>query len=423
MERKHYILYRNPLIAILVSVTFIFASALPIFLETNQVQSAQTIFFDLPSKLAVNQSTDPTIRDSLKELFIEANLFLTKNATSVTEKTELPASGNIHDFLSLAPYCWPDPTKSNGLPYICRDGMVNPEVQSIPDGRNMGDMIVRVKTLSLAYYFSDNKQYASKAAELLRVWFLNNDSRMNPNLEFAEMVRGLNNGTAHGIIAGKYLPDIVDSIGLIQNSSAWSEKDQQGIELWFATYFDWLLNSNSGKKESESKNNQGTWYDVQVSSIALFLNKTDLAKHILKTNELPLIGLKIEPDGRQPYELVRQTSLGYSILNLLGLFKLAIIGEHLGFDLWNYQTPQGAGLQKALNYLLPYVSENQTWPYAQIRPPGAEENRNSIDLLCQATIHYQKNESYIEAYKSVNRQNLFSSWDNLIYMCGETRPN
>jgi hypothetical protein len=118
MERKHYILYRNPLIAILVSVTFIFASALPIFLETNQVQSAQTIFFDLPSKLAVNQSTDPTIRDSLKELFIEANLFLTKNATFVTEKTELPASGNIHDFLSLAPYCWPDPTKSNGLSYI-----------------------------------------------------------------------------------------------------------------------------------------------------------------------------------------------------------------------------------------------------------------------------------------------------------------
>jgi hypothetical protein len=105
------------------------------------------------------------------------------------------------------------------------------------------------------------------------------------------------------------------------------------------------------------------------------------------------------------------------------LFKLATIGEHLGFDLWNYHTPQGPGLQKALNYLLPYVSKNQTWPYAQIRPPGAEENRNLIDLLCQATIHYQKNESYIEAYKSVNRQNLFSSWDNLIYMCGETRPN
>ena len=51
---------------------------------------------------------------------------MTKKATSVVEKTLTPATGNKHDYLSLSPYYWPDPTKPNGLPYIIHDGIVNP---------------------------------------------------------------------------------------------------------------------------------------------------------------------------------------------------------------------------------------------------------------------------------------------------------
>lgn len=98
MEGKHYTLYRNPLIIILISVIFIFALALPIFVENNQVQSVQTNFFNLPSKQKVNQSTDPTIRDSLIELFAEANLFLTKNAISITEKPKYLQAGTYTIF-------------------------------------------------------------------------------------------------------------------------------------------------------------------------------------------------------------------------------------------------------------------------------------------------------------------------------------
>ena len=106
------------------------------------------------------------------------------------------------------------------------------------------------------------------------------------------------------------------------------------------------------------------WYDVQVSSIALFLNKIDVAKSTIQGIIVHgLIPKKIEPDGRQPLELTRSHSLDYSIFNLLGLFKLANIGQHLGIELWNYKTPQGVGLQKALDYLLPHVEKQQTWPH------------------------------------------------------------
>ena len=143
-----------------------------------------------------------------------------------------------------------------------------------------------------------------------------------------------------------------------------------------------------------------TWYAVQVSSIASFLNKTDIAKSTIQGIIVHrLIPKQIEPDGRQPLELTRTHSLDYSIFNLLGLFKLADLGQHLGIDLWNYKTPQGAGLQKALDYLLPYILKNQRWPYLQIEPVNT---KNLVDLLCRAVVHYQNNQSYMQACKSVS---------------------
>jgi hypothetical protein len=355
-------------------------------------------------------NNNPILQDSLRRLFLEANSYLTKNPVFVTEKTQLPASGDKHDFLSLAPYHWPDPTKPNGLPYIIRDGIINPEVYSIPDRQNLDHTIYWVKTLSAAYYFSNNSQYASKAAELLRSWFLNNDTRMNPNLQYAETVPGKNNGSSTGVIAGHNLPDVIDAIGLIQHSPFWTKQDQRGMELWFSKHLNWLLNSDAGKKESQAINNHGTWYDVQASSIALFLNKTDVAKNILQSSLHKLIAHQIQPDGRQPFELRRTNSWDYSLFNLQGLFRLASIGHHVGIDIWNYKTSPAQGevrgtarLQAALDYLIPYaITKSQTipWPYRQIAPI---DTKGLVDLLCQASIHYPtNNQSYIQAYKSLN---------------------
>ena len=366
---------------------------------------------------AVRNNNNTILQASLKQLIIQADLFLTKKATSVVEKTLTPATGNKHDYFSLSPYYWPDPTKPNGLPYIIHDGIVNPQVYSIQDKQNLEDIIHRVRILSLAYYFTDNHQYASKAVELLRVWFLDNGTRMNPDLLYAEMTPGKNNGSSTGIMDAHNIPDIIDAIGLIQHSPLWTKQDQLGMQLWFSKYLDWLLNSDFGNKEAQATNNHGTWYYVQASSIALFLNKTDIAKNMLESTMHKLIPQEIQPDGRQPFELRRTNSWDYSTFNLQGLFELSSIGQHIGMA---YKAPHGTArplLQTALDYLLPYALKKQPWPYPQIASPSIN-TKSLSNLVCQAIIHYPKNnQSYIQAYKSMDTA---TNIDSLMYMCSSS---
>jgi len=364
-----------------------------------------------------DDNNNPILRDSLHYLFKWADLFLGASPNSVMEKQQLPASGDKHDFLSLAPYCWPDPKSPNGLPYKCLDSLgVNPAILEVPDKENMKDMITRVKTLALAYHFSHNETYASKAAELLHVWFLDGHTKMNPNMQFSEAVIGEHNGTSHGIIGAKQLPEVIASIHMIENSSSWTSQDQQRMKGWFTHYLEWLIHSQSGIKEAKSKNNHGTWYDVQASAIGLFVNKTEITDRIFHKWLDRQIAIQILPDGRQPLELSRPTSLQYSIFNLLGLFELAKTAEETGIDMWNFKTPQGAGLQKALDYLMPFLLNKNSWPYEQNGPIKFDY---VASILCQAIVHYQGNDLYEDTYNSMNRTAIVSDIDNLIYGCNK----
>lgn len=378
----------------------------PIVISNGQILSRalvldSSLLFDI-RQLVQNGSSISLVQTSLEKLLLQADLFVSLRATSVVDKKEIPPSGDKHHFLSLAPYRWPDTSKPNGLPYVNRDGRVNPEYYSIPDKKNMDDMVYRVEILSLAYYLTDNPRYASKAAELLRVWFLNNSTYMHPNLQHAEMVRGENNGTMRGILHGKYLPEVTGAMKLLQQSPSWSKQDQEGIELWFSRYLDWLLYSDHGKEERRGNNNHATWYGVQVSAIASFLNKTHFAKSILQDAK-NLIEQHIEPDGSLRREIIRRNSFDYSVFELLGLFRLASLGEQLGIDLWNYKNPKGAGLQTALDYLLPSILGEELWPHSQIKPI---DRKNIVDLSCRAAMHYQNNPEYIEACRSASARDI-----------------
>jgi hypothetical protein len=382
----------------------------PIVLSNGQILSRALLLepsIILSAKQEVQNGTNNglVLQDSIVQLLSQANSFLSLRPTSVIENGEIPASDDKHDFLSLAPYRWPDPDKPDGLPYVNYDGKLNPEVHSVPDKKNIDDMVYRVKILSLAYFFTENPQYASKAVELLRVWFLNNSTGMNPNLQYAEVVRGENNnnGTMRGILHGKYLPDVIDSIRLIQRSPSWSKQDQQGMELWFSKYLDWLMYSEHGDEERRQPNNHGTWYRIQASAIALFLNKTEIATSLLRDVWDELISQQIEPDGSLHYEINRKNSLDYSTFNVLGLFRLATMGEQLGIDLWNRKTSEGAGLQKTLDYLLPSLLGKETWPHSQIK---LIDRKNMVDLLCRAAIHYQNNQTYTQACESVSKKDI-----------------
>jgi hypothetical protein len=297
---------------------------------------------------------------------MDADTALKQSPLSVINKAVTPPSGDKHDYLSLAPYWWPDPARPNGLPYIRRDGQVNPEIERAQDHKNMDRVISVTHTLALAYYLFGDESYAAHAAQQLRTWFLNPDTRMNPNLEFGQGVPGHNTGRGTGLIETRDVYRLVDAIGLLAGSKSWTSADQKGMEGWCVRFLDWMLHSEKGKDEDAAKNNHGTYYDVQVVSLALFTGNKEVAKRVLQSVPQRRIEIQIEPDGRQPLELERTKSLGYSAMNLAGLFELALLGENVGVDLWSFRSVDGRSIHKALAYLVPFVAGQQKWPYQQI---------------------------------------------------------
>lgn len=302
---------------------------------------------------------------ALAALEREAKAALRAGPFSVMNKTNVPPSGDRHDYMSIAPYFWPNPDTTNGLPYIRRDGERNPANRT-SDRRNLSELIENVETLTLAWYFTGEEVYATKATQLLRAWFLDQATRMNPNFEYAQAVPGVNTGRGIGLIETAGLTGVVDAIGLLAGASAWTEADQRGTEQWFAQFLKWMQESKNGRDEAAAKNNHGTWYDVQVVSFALFTNHREIATNVLQAARAKRIAQQIEPDGRQPHELARTRSWGYSIMNLRGMMSLATLDEQVGVDLWNFETPDGRSIRKAFDFLTPYALREKTWPYQQL---------------------------------------------------------
>jgi hypothetical protein len=312
------------------------------------------------------KSGDNKTEGAESKLRVDAEKALKSGPFSVTSKTVAPPSGDKRDYMSQAPYFWPDPKSSTGLPYIRRDGERNPEIDKINNHRVLDQMQAAVETLSLAYFFTHDERYATKAAELLRAFFLNTDTRMNPNLEYAQGIPGINTGRGIGLIETRGLTRVVDAIGLLRGAKAWSDADQRGMENWFSQFLQWMLESKNGKDESAAKNNHGTYYDVQVVSFALFLGRRELARKVLETAKQKRIALQIEPDGRQPLELARTKAWSYSVGNLDGLMLLARLGENVDVDLWNYETRDGRSIRKALNFLMPFAFGEKKWAHQQL---------------------------------------------------------
>jgi hypothetical protein len=309
---------------------------------------------------------DPVIMPAYKLLIKDADKALEFGPVSVMEKKNLPPSGDRHDYMSLAPYHWPDPSKPDGLPYMRKDGQTNPEVLEYKDKEYMPKLCETVHTLALAYYFSGDKTYAEHATKLLRVWFLDTATRMNPNLNFAQAIKGENTGRGAGLIDSRHFIKLVDAIGLLQGSKYWKEEDQKGMKQWFSDFLQWMQTSKNGIDEMDAPNNHGAWYDAQRLSLALFTGNNDLAKKIILNAE-DRLDKQMDNAGKFPKEMERTISLHYTSFVMNAFFTIAQMAENTGIDLWTYTSPSGKSLKKGFDQLLPYLSQEKKWEGQQIK--------------------------------------------------------
>jgi hypothetical protein len=352
---------------------------------------------------------DRNLAAGLAQLKREADEALDMRPLTVTDKDFTPPSGDKHDYMSQAPYFWADPDKADGLPYIRKDGERNPEIRKFRNHDAFNRLMASVEVLALASYFTDDEKYANKAAELLRVWFLNPETKMNPNLQHAQAIPGITTGRGIGLIETASLPKLLDAVALLEQSKALSDEDRRGLRDWFSQFLDWMLESRNGKEEANAKNNHGTFYDVQTAALALHLGKPELATTILKRVPTKRIAVQIQPDGRQPLELVRTKAWGYSTSNLNGLLTLARLGEHVNVDLWTFETDDGRSLRKAIDFLLPYALGDKAWDYQQL---GGLQPRALANAVRKATLKCN-DDRYRAAAKKLAREDA-GGWNALL---------
>ena len=190
-------------------------------------------------------------------------------------------------------------------------------------------MTSAVKVLSYAYYFSGNDAYAKKGAELIRAWFLQEETRMNPHLNFAQSVPGNNKSRRSGILDGRLIPLwVLDSIVLFSESGHWSDHDNTQMNQWLNEYLTWLTDSKVGKSGAKQTNNHGSWYRFQVTALAWYLGQDILLDEYLQKAKAGM-AQQFNEEGAQEHELKRTKSFFYSSFNLNAITRIAVSYTHL----------------------------------------------------------------------------------------------
>ncbi|KAL7931467.1 chondroitin AC/alginate lyase [Trichoderma chlorosporum] len=337
----------------------------------------KTIILDggrlIEARSILKNGNDAVLQKSLQVLTSKAEAWLTQGPWSVMEKTKAPPSGDMHDYTSQAPYWWPSPTP-DGKPYVQRDGERNPEVLNYSDRVNVEKVFGSSSALALAWFYTGKEEYGRHAAAIIRTWFISPTTRMNPNLNHAQLIPYANTGRHIGIIDFSQWYTTLLDVAVILNSGSpsggsapgWEAEDMDRFREWNRDFLQWLTESEFGKAERAEKNNHGSFTSMLISAIALFVDNIELVK-VEAASIQNDINDTIRPDGALPEELRRTRSWHYSNFTLLALTRLAMVANKAGVDLWNYRGPQGQGITKAIEYIIPTATGDAAWPYEEFQ--------------------------------------------------------
>jgi len=285
---------------------------------------------------------------------------LTQAPVSITAFPAKLSEGGVNDFYSNGDYWWPDPAKPNGLPYIRRDGQTNPEnfsqhrlvVKTLRDS---------VSTLAAAYKVTGDDRYAVKAAELLRVFFLDAKQRMNPNLDFAQAVPGVSPGRGIGIIDALHLIEVPAAVKALERSPSFPPALAKDLRGWFRELAEWMVTSKNGKEEAAAKNNHAVAFYLQLAVYADFIGDQEKLAACRKQYKEVFVGKQMAVDGGFPLELARTKPYGYSIFQLDNMVLLCQVLSTKEDNLWEFTLPDGRGIRQAVAFLYPFLADKSKW--------------------------------------------------------------
>lgn len=287
-----------------------------------------------------------------------ADRFLTQAPLTVTAAHSSRSAGGPHDFFSEGDYWWPDP-KNPDSPYIQRDGMSNPG-NFVEHRKALMQLSVQMPALAAAWKISQKSVYAGHAAAHLRAWFVDEKTRMNPNLQYAQAIHGRFTGRGTGIIDTIHLVEVAQAIPFIVDAAALSKADAAAVKQWFADYAAWMTTHPNGIQERDSKNNHAACWAMQVAAFAKLTANRELLEDTSNRYKTILLPDQEAADGSFPRELARTKPYGYSLFNLEAMSAICQI-----HGLWGFHLPDGRGIDRAVGFLFPYIKDKGSWP----RPP------------------------------------------------------
>ena len=298
-----------------------------------------------------------------ERVLANAKAYWNEEAHSVSDSTCERSAGGINDFYSEGDYWWPDPADPQG-PYIRRDGLTNPE--NFSAHRIAMIRMARITgTMASAYLLTGEERYAEKAMEHLRVWFIDESTRMNPNLLYAQAIKGRFTGRGIGIIDAIHLVEPALAIKAMENSTAISEYELQLLKSWFSEFLEWMYTHEYGMSEMIHPNNHGTYWAVQSAAFAYLTGNTDMLSFLAYRYAKILLPSQMAENGSFPLELERTKPYQYSIFNIDGMSVLVHILSLAGTDLYDFQTEDGRSLKKGIDFFFPYTRDKEEWIYAK----------------------------------------------------------